>query len=457
MAVKMKKQIEKYNSPLMALINMSKESANGEEPAVIDIDDVSPEQMAKVKKMVSDDLAAAIRTARTVLSNDMVYFIRKQGFFAHISVDMQKNITTEVPYAAVNIIRGVSNLYINPNSYPELPKNERVGILMHEVLHLILYHVLRREEKNHYHWNLATDTAINQMIPRTSEISLPDWVYMPESFRKMGIDCPDNLSADEYYIIIRNNKDKVPEDLNGGSGGSGSPGDNDGQGNGKAQDWHAKWSETEGNEKVNEAAIKKAVKEAYGKHAGSIPGNLRPMIEEIIASKINWQAKLRMFSAKYIQSNVISTYKRENRRLGSMAKGRRKTKKLHLAVFVDTSASVSDDNLAQFTGEIKAIWNTGAKVTVYECDVMVHNVYEFKGKIERLEYEGRGGTSFIPPFEKLKEDKMDVDAILYLTDGFGTAPDKFHIPTLWVLTPNGVKPSAASGGTVNWGDTVQIN
>lgn len=492
-------------------LKLAKENDTKNKTKEVDINDISPKEIKKVIKMTKKDLERAIKEARSILSNDMVYFIRKQGFFAHIAVDMQKNVVLDIPIAAVNVIRGVSNLYIHPINYPALEKKERIAVLMHEVLHLILYHIFRREDKDPYHWNLATDCAINQMIPNNSEIALPKGCILPDTFRKEGIDCPDNLSADEYYDIIRRNQDKLPQTLNGSMqgqgeggecpecGGSGQSPDNEqnqegeggnGQGNGeteeegkgqdqnssgqgdkktcsccggtgekgkKADDWHSKWAETEGNEKVNEAAVKKQIKEAYGKHAGDIPGNLRPTIEKIIAPKINWRAKLQMFSAKYIQSGVVTTYKRENRRLGSEAKGRRKTRKLSLGVFVDTSASVSDEHLSQFSGEIMGMWNTGAKITIMECDVHVHNVYEFKGKIERLEYQGRGGTSFIPPFEKTKEDKMKFDAIIYLTDGFGQAPDKFHIPTLWVLTPDGTKPTDSSGEKINWGDFIQIN
>jgi len=40
-------------------------------------------------------------------------------------------------------------------------------------------------------------------------------------------------------------------------------------------------------------------------------------------------------------------------------------------------------------------------------------------------------------------------AIIYLTDGYGPAPEEMEFPTLWVLTPDGKKP-------VEWGVELRL-
>lgn len=522
---------------------------NVDESTTYDVRNVTKEDYSKILKTAAEDFKIAAGETRKVLSDDTVYFLLKQPYFAHIVVETKKVIDTRVPWAAVNIIRGISHLYINPETYPTLPKAERVGILMHEMFHLTFGHLFDMEGKNLKMYNIATDCSINQLVPRTSEISLPDWVIMPDTLRKQGIECADKLTSDEYYSLLKQNQEKA-EQITGGNGqgectcpkcggsgedsespqnedatdngedaksnsenenkeenaenGNGSGGEEtedsesqngtgsadssegkesteEGEGAGKPgkgtesgsnsnqcsecggtgkvkapENWHSKWQESEGSKQVNEAAIKKQMRDAYMRYAGTIPGDVLPYIKDMIQSKINWESKMRMFVAKFVQSGSLSTFKRENRRLGGLAKGRRKTRKLHIAVMVDTSGSVSDGDLAKFTGEIKAMWATGTKITIMECDYDVHNVYEFNGKIENLKYEGRGGTSFIPPFKKIKDDKMNVDACIYLTDGEGQAPDKYDIPTMWVLLPNKERPHDSSGNPVKWGSVVNI-
>jgi len=432
------------------------------------------------KKMLDEDLKVAKNEARKILDRDGVYLVMKQKFFAQISTVMKKNITTDVPYAAVNVINSISNLYINPLTYPQLERRERIAILIHEILHLTLMHVFRfmdlpKDEQHHYLWNLATDCAINQMVPNNSEIGLPDWVYFPETFKQYGIEMPPGLSADEYYRILLENKDKVPDNMNGGGGqGDGSSGNGNSQGNEggqsqneesqngqkqpqKYQNWHKKWGESEGSRKINEAAVKNTIRNAYRREPGSVPANLKRAIEEIIESKVPWDRKFQQIYGKYLRANFVRTNKRESRRLGELAKGRRTNRRLSVAVITDTSLSITDENLAQFSGHLMKIWRNGVKVTVIEADAAITDIYEFKGKINRVNYSGGGGTSFIPPFEHIEKTKMEVDLVIYLTDGWGTAPDKFNIPTIWCLIPEGVVPSAASGGKVTWGDIVEMN
>lgn len=470
--------------------------ASVQKPYTSDKDLTESEKEAILKK-VEIDFHTAVKEARKILSDDMVFLVRRQGFFASIAVDMKKVIAMDVPIAAVNVINAISYLYINPLTYPALPRRERIGVLIHEILHISLFHIFRfqelpENEKFHYLWNLATDCIINQLVPNTSEIGLPPGVIYPETFEKYGIHMPKLLSADEYYQILLDNLDKLPPDMKSGMGdgdgqGQGSGEEQNGQG-GKQQDgqgnsgaskgegqesdkegqaqseeksdyqnWHKKWAETKGSKKVNEAAVKNAVRRAYVREAGSLPGNMKRMIEKVIESKVPWHQKLSQLTAKYLRHSFISTYKRESRRLGDLAKGRRQKRKLSAVVIADTSASITEENLAQFTGHIMKIWKSGVKVTIIESDVQVTDVYEFTGKISRIKYAGNGGTSFIPPLEKIVEEKMEVDVVIYLTDGEGPAPDSYGIPTIWCLTPGGRKPYAVSGGEIKWGDFIEMN
>ena len=74
-------------------------------------------------------------------------------------------------------------LYINDDIFSTFPLEQRIGILKHEMLHILNNHVQRKEEREHLPWNVSTDMAINQMIERKH---LPEDGVFPEDFQKIG-------------------------------------------------------------------------------------------------------------------------------------------------------------------------------------------------------------------------------------------------------------------------------
>ena len=87
------------------------------------------------------------------------------------------------------------------------------------------------------------------------------------------------------------------------------------------------------------------------------------------------------------------------------------------------------------------------ELTVIQCDCNIQHIDKFSGdnplpgNYQWASY-GHGGTSFIPPFEYVKEHKLRPDIFIYLTDGCGGAPEKApQFPVLWVLTNDGEEPA----------------
>jgi len=78
-----------------------------------------------------------------------------------------------------------------------------------------------------------------------------------------------------------------------------------------------------------------------------------------------------------------------------------------------------------------------------QCDAEIQDVQQYdectEVSFDRYRLLGRGGTSFIPVFEWISENVFKkftcIDALIYLTDGFGSFPDRPpHFPVLWVMT-----------------------
>lgn len=411
------------------------------------------------------------------MSEDIVYMIKYQPFHSKIILQTTKVFLSEkecersqIPVAAVNIKNAVVHLYINPEGYLSLSRKERVGVLIHEMMHIELGHLFRMEGKNLQLYNIATDLAINQLIPDNEKISLPESAVNIQNVKKLfGVDyIPAKKNADYYYHffeeILKNNDSAITEDLfqeriNNFSEemleSAGSSPDKKNRGKGEIVNWHQKWQESEGATKINEAIVKEMVKQALKRDPGTIPGELQTEIQDWLTPQVDWRAIFNRYAAKYINLDKKSTWKKENRR-NKLIKGYRRNKKWKVFVGVDTSASISDEDLQKFASEIKGMHERGADITVIECDMDVRQVYKFNGKIDTLKFKGRGGTSFVPVFEMVKKEKQ-VDLVIYLTDGGGEAPKNFKIPTIWVITPDGSLPYDSSGNEIKWGKEIKLN
>ena len=70
------------------------------------------------------------------------------------------------------------------------------------------------------------------------------------------------------------------------------------------------------------------------------------------------------------------------------------------------------------------------------CDAKIHNVFEITSDTDIPDFVvGRGGTSFIPVFEKMHEMELDHLPLIFFTDLDGEFPKEAKNDTFWV-TPN---------------------
>ena len=117
-----------------------------------------------------------------------------------------------------------------------------------------------------------------------------------------------------------------------------------------------------------------------------------------------------------------------------------------IAVCVDTSGSMSDEDLTRCYAEIHKIsQTTPVEIVVIEADSNISRVYKFDAK-KKPSFSGRGGTAYQPAIDKAVE--LKVDGIMYLgdMDAFDTPTDP-KLPFMWVIVgaSENVKPPANFG------------
>ena len=114
-----------------------------------------------------------------------------------------------------------------------------------------------------------------------------------------------------------------------------------------------------------------------------------------------------------------------------------------IAVGIDTSGSIGDDDIRTFLSEVKGICDAYEEYTIhlFFADAAIQKKFELHSFDELPTIApGRGGTDFRPVIEEAV--KLDITSIVYFTDLFGSFPDhEPNIPVIWVSTSgNSAKP-----------------
>lgn len=317
-------------------------------------------------------------------------------------------------------------LYINEDFWKKLSDKEQLAVLSHEVYHLCFFHLTEHfKASNHTLMNIAMDASINQYIQ-----NLPANCVTVESLSKQ---CGKNLELERgawyYYNELMDYANKNPEFMNQFNN----------------IDSHDMWpgdEMTEAERTLYDNQIKSRLKETaeqVTKQAGKIPGELSSILEAIKNKPpvFNWKRYFRRLIGNSITSEIQLTRMRPSKRFPD-ARGIRMKRKPNIMVAVDTSGSISQDDLRDFFSEIHHIWKTGVHVTVVEFDTKIQNIFEYKGQ-QDIKVHGRGGTDATSAIEYYKQHH-DFSSCIIFTDGYLST---FKLPIcqslIWVITKDGNK------------------
>ena len=363
-----------------------------------------------------------------VLSSSIIQLIFKEPFYGHVMQALPRSFSNAIPTAAVGINNGLVEMLFNADFFiNELNTSERVGVLKHEILHIVFRHLYRNKKygKIKLIYNIAADLVVNQYI---GNWQLPDNAIKINSFPELKLEENQTL---EYYIeqllTIDNGKLSIiiPADY---------------------FDSHDIWDEmsNETNDSTKDIAAYKLdriiidsfEKASNSKDHGDIPREIKQAIFKIQASyksNINWKKSLKIFAQHSMRSSVFLTHNRISKRFNTRP-GVKIKRSEKLLIAIDTSGSISEKELDVFFREIDLIYKTGAEIDIVECDAKIQGFYKYNGVCPE-NVSGRGGTDFDPVFEFINKGKLNYDGCIYLTDGYASAPKiKCRVKLLWVVT-----------------------
>lgn len=232
------------------------------------------------------------------------------AFYVALLSQLQITLTKEIPTAATD----GRTLVVNPDYFLGLNSKERVGLLLHEAMHIAFLHSYRLEQRDPELWNQACDYAINDLL-------LDEGITLPEG----GLYEPvfTGLSAEEIYEAL--NQEENPPSV---------------WGIGK---------DLIPNGKQAEATIVKAELQALAQSVGKLPQHLQRWFEQLGESHIPWQLLLRRFLSRGRDSRF--SYRRINKRC-ELLPTRMPYGLNSIELMIDTSASISQRQFNQFISEI---------------------------------------------------------------------------------------------------------
>jgi len=401
-------------------------------------------------------LGQGVMTADSrVLENAVVRLLKSHPFYGHFMLGFRRRQVADGQALGVTIHNGTPTLCFDPAAFARFDADEQRALLEHVLKHVLHLHMARRKDRHLHDWDIACDLAINPTIA-----DLPPQAALPRKFK-----LEEGLAAEEYYrqLTLRfdtgNLEGRGFGNATRDSGEAVDEGEDELPGAEAAPletiDDHQVWAEADSTPQgLAEEVVRSMVREAYRKSSGEVPGDLRPLIEGMLApSPIPWKQVLRQFVAAAGRVGRRSTWKREHRRFSHDTPGIRKRQRLNLLVGVDVSDSTNFRELREtFARELVQIARgRESRITVLYAGSRIQRIDSFVGSPDVVEvFEGGGFTDLRPVFAYARGMQPRPSAVIYLTDGFGPAPETMEFPTLWVLTRDGEKP-------VEWGVELRLD
>lgn len=407
--------------------------------------------------------------AQEELSRCIIELLLQEPFLGHLLSSVARAITDATPTAAVALTdRGVQ-LQINPDYFLRTLRRrpDRVGVVKHECLHLLLKHLIRLGPGlDPGLFNVAADLVVNQLIGRWP---LPDDAVTLASFPELAL--PPDQTVEAYYerlLALRGEMigagwrpgepelpegahTATPESASALAGRLAGPWHSDHRGWASGQPEAIPQPLADALDGQLERMIEAAWARTSPEGRGLVPGHLRQQLQARLQARrptIDWRRCVRIFGHSSRRTRIVGTYRRESRRYskqsvlgdGTVPTPGIKVRQLsRLAVAIDTSGSISGQDLDRFFSEIHGLWRAGAQIDVLECDAALQRIYTYQGVAPRG-VQGRGGTRFDPVFAHLRRIHRQTryDGCIYLTDGDAPAPSLAPpCKLLWIVTATG--------------------
>ena len=376
----------------------------------------------------------------------------KDNFYGYFLFQMKREIRFDISSpTGINFKDAGYILYFNPIIFLELDIKQMQSTIKHEILHIISNHLIRSKQLDSKYSKVSKNIAMDIVVNKYLDNLYPFATTLEYINNKYGMNLQPFESFEYYVDKIQTEidlfvEDDVDEDI-----------DEENLESIKREyninKTHDIWNESDD---IEEEVMKEFTKKySENSQRGEIPSYINELIKNLSITKgeIHWSIYLKQL-IKTLESNKKKTITRKSRRQPQRLdlRGELRNHKSKIAVAIDTSGSISNEEFKQAIKEITSmIKYHNQEITIIECDDEIRKVYKLKSYKDIQERnKKRGATKFTPVFEYLNKHKFDL--LIYFTDGEGE--DRLNIiprgyKILWIISGKGKNLSLnESYGTV---------
>jgi predicted metal-dependent peptidase len=378
-------------------------------------------------------------TAEQRIEKVHVKLMRHKQFCLFSGLFMVGKVTVDetTPTAKTN---GVNVIY-GRAFVDSLNDKQLAFLILHENMHKAYRHLVVWEKlwkKNAQLANAACDYVINLQIrdydPSGSDVEMPT----DANGEVLGLIDEKYRGMDAHQVFLLLEKQQQEQ---GGSGGEG-----------EGMDEHD-WENAQDGTPEEQEQIAKEIESALRQGAilaGKMGGGVSREMQDLLTPKVNWKDALRDFVKTSTQGKDQTTWRRLHKRYIGMDIIMPSTydeKVGSIVVAVDTSGSIGNAELAQFLSEVKCICDEVSPEKIdllyWDTNVAGHETYmgaELASLTETTQAKGGGGTSpeCVPHY--MKENRLEPECVIMLTDGFigRQDPNDWQIgkPVMWCIKGN---------------------
>lgn len=380
----------------------------------------------------------------------------RQPFFSFLALHLnfyEAKMGIDLPKYAGMGVSPNGDVHYNKEFVDKIDDDELVSVIVHEICHLFLLHLLRKGNREWMSWGIAIDLAVNSILLKNG-FKLPHGLI------------PDN--KDEFRIMGKNGKivtiekisekiaeqifDEIPE----------LPIDKNnfvfGQGNGdEGFDEHKEGNGGKSEKEKQERLWQKRLLESYmnSQQRGLSPLGLERYIDEIKKSQVNWRTLLQ----RYIQQSIVSDNSWKTRSKKSYACGvylpSVVKETINVFIGIDTSGSIGKKELTDFLSEIIGIAQTYRErinMRLLTCDTEIYEDLEVRNgsvhQIMKITCRGGGGTELMKFHSYIKEKHYNPQLFITLTDGYCEKIEKQKYQQIFVITKGGTDENVKEAGIV---------
>lgn len=343
---------------------------------------------------------------------------------------------------------GLLEFNINPDFWQTLNQDERLFIVAHECLHVILNHGLRGGKITTLS-NVAMDLVVNHTLvnkfgfERAKADSKNQWCWIDTVFKDNVSEIENNQSYEYYHNLLKKEENSLfPSLVDDHSG-------------------FSDFSETlkEVADKLTDSDKESLLNSLENQisseqKAGDMPAGMEFFVpKEKVIKKKKWETIIKKWSLKYLTDieKVVEQWARINRRFVLMDNTFSIPTEMEIEEFEEDKNKIPvwffQDTSGSCSGYMTRFFKAAQSLPTNRFDIKMHcfdtRVYETT--LESRKLYGFGGTSFscIENYiiaETAKKNLKYPEAVFIITDGYGNrVMPKYPKNWYWFLTPGGSK------------------